>query len=72
MPPQRRAGNTEIMMSRIGALIRYPSQAKVWAISAIGRSAGKQGWGFAEGQVYVTTIVVRTDVFKANPEWKLS
>ena len=71
MPPQRRAGNTE-MRSRIGVLIWHPSQAEVWAISVIGRSAGKQGRRFGEGPVHVITIVVRTDVFKANLEWKLS
>jgi hypothetical protein len=60
------------MMSRIGALIRCPGQAEVWAISVIGRSAGKQGWRFGEGQVHVITIVVRTGALKANPEWKLS
>jgi hypothetical protein len=37
------------MRSRIGVLIWHPEQAEVWAISVIGRSAGKQGWRFAEG-----------------------
>jgi hypothetical protein len=51
MPPQRRAGSTEMRL-RIGVLIWYPSQREVCAISVIGGSAGKQGWGLAEGVKY--------------------
>jgi hypothetical protein len=40
------------MRLRMGVLIWYPNQAEVCAISVIGRSAGKQGWGFAEEGKY--------------------
>jgi hypothetical protein len=47
MPPQRRAGSTEMRL-RIGVLIWYPNQAEVCTMSVVGRSAGNDmggsGW----------------------------
>jgi hypothetical protein len=48
MPPQRRAGSTEMRL-RMGVLVWYADQAEASAISVIGGSAGKQRWGLAEG-----------------------
>ena len=47
-PPELGSGSTEMRL-RIGALIWYAKQAEVCTISVVGRSAGKQGWGLAEG-----------------------
>ena len=52
MPPQRRAGSTEMKL-RIGVLIWQPNQREVCTISVIGGSAGKQGWGLA-GEIKYT------------------
>jgi hypothetical protein len=60
------------MRLRIGALVWYPIPKRGLRSAGCGWSSWKRHWGFRMGQLHVITIVVSTDAFKANPEWKLS